>query len=87
MHPAARPGHLMTLVPLAGRRHRRSSLLTRPKALRLPSAWRMPYTASQARRATRSLQETLVADLPGASEPSRQEGVPPGPLDVNRALS
>ena len=48
------PGHLMTLVPRAGRRHRRSSLLTRSRALRLPSVWRMLCTASQARRATRS---------------------------------
>ena len=54
VHPAAPPGHLMTLAPLAGRRHRRRSLLTRSSALPLPPAWRLPCTASQARRATRS---------------------------------
>ena len=33
-----------------------------------------------------TLQETLVPDLPGASEPGSQEGVSPGAQDINRAF-
>ena len=92
VHPAARPGHLMTLVRTSGweaPQAEQSANTAQGPAFAIGMAHALYCVASPKGdqiipRST--LQETLVADLPGASEPGSQEGVPAGAQDVNRAL-
>ena len=91
VHPAAAPGHLMTLVPRAGRRHRRSSLLTRVQSSALAvgvahALYRITGPESDEVISRGTLQEALVAHVACAGKPRCQEGVSPGAQDVDRAL-